>query len=102
MGRQQTVLWAGISVIIGVICLGAAEPQYSKSGQAGSSIEASRDLDGAPTVMIPAGPFTMGSDADRWCRREAISRRVKGQAQPVMALCRKTTLLNCFCDRLYG
>jgi len=42
------------------------------------------------------------SDADRWRRRVAISRRVKGQAQSVMALRRMTILLNCFCDRLYG
>jgi formylglycine-generating enzyme required for sulfatase activity len=62
MSRQQTILWAGISVMTGVICLGAAEPQHSKAEQAGSSIEASRGLDGAPMVMIPAGPFTMGSD----------------------------------------
>ena len=62
MPIQQTILWTGISVIIGVICLGAVAPQYLKAGQAGSSIEASRGLDGAPMVMIPAGPFTMGSD----------------------------------------
>ena len=62
MPIQQTILWTGISVIIGGICLGAVEPQHSKAGQAGSSIEASRGLDGAPMVMIPAGSFTMGSD----------------------------------------
>ncbi|MBC7839386.1 MAG: hypothetical protein H7Y39_12185 [Nitrospiraceae bacterium] len=60
MRRQQTILWAGISVMTGAICLGAAEPQHSKAGQAGSSIEASRGLDGAPMVLIPAGPFTRG------------------------------------------
>ena len=62
MPIQQTILWTGISVIIGGICLGAVAPQRSKAGQAGSSIEASRGLDGAPMVMIPAGSFTMGSD----------------------------------------
>jgi len=62
MPIQQTILWTGISMIIGGICLGAVEPQHSKAGQAGSSIEASRGLGGAPMVMIPAGPFTMGSD----------------------------------------
>ena len=62
MPIQQTILWTGISVIIGGICLGAVAPQYLKAGQAGSSIETSRNLDSAPMVLIPAGPFTMGSD----------------------------------------
>jgi formylglycine-generating enzyme required for sulfatase activity len=62
MPIQQTILWTGISVIVGVICLGAVAPQYLKAGQAGSSIETSRNLDNAPMVLIPAGPFTMGSD----------------------------------------
>ena len=62
MPIQQTILWTGISVIVGGICLGAVAPQYLKAGQAGSSIETSRNLDSAPMVLIPAGPFTMGSD----------------------------------------
>jgi sulfatase modifying factor 1 len=59
---QQTILWTGISVIAGVICLGAAEPQHAKVGQDLSSADVSQGLDGAPMVMIPAGVFTMGSD----------------------------------------
>ncbi len=59
---QQTILWTGISVIVGVICLGAAEPQHSKVGPGVSSVDGSQGLDGAPMVMIPAGLFTMGSD----------------------------------------
>ena len=62
MPIQQTILWTGISVIVGGICLGAVAPQYLKAGQAGSSIETSRNVDSAPMVLIPAGPFTMGSD----------------------------------------
>ena len=62
MRGQQTMLWIGISLVTGVVCLGAAEPQPSKGGQAVLSVEASRGLDGAPMVLIPAGPFTMGSN----------------------------------------
>ena len=57
---QRTMLWTGISFMTWAICLGAAEPQPSTAGQAVSSTEASRGLDGAPMVLIPAGPFTMG------------------------------------------
>ena len=56
------ILWTGISVIAGVICLGAAEPQHLKVGPSVSSVDVSQGLDGAPMVMIPAGPFTMGSN----------------------------------------
>ncbi len=59
---RQMILWTGISVIAGVICLGAAEPQHSKVGPSVLSVDASQGLDGAPMVMIPAGPFTMGSN----------------------------------------
>lgn len=45
----------------GVLCPGTAEPQPMKGGQAVPS-EASRGRDGAPMVLVPAGPFTMGSD----------------------------------------
>jgi formylglycine-generating enzyme required for sulfatase activity len=62
MRGQQTILWIGISFMTGVVGLGAAEPQPSKGGQAVLSVEASRGLDGAPMVLIPAGPFTVGSN----------------------------------------
>ena len=62
MRGQQTMLWTGISLLTGLVCLGAVEPQPSKSGQAVLSAEASGGLDGAPMVLIPAGPFTMGSN----------------------------------------
>jgi hypothetical protein len=45
----------------GAICLGAAEPQLPKIEQAVSSGLENRGLDGAPMVLVPAGPFTMGS-----------------------------------------
>jgi len=60
MNGQQMMVWAGLSLVAGVLCLGAAEPQSSKGGQVLSS-EVGRGGDGAPMIRIPAGPFTMGS-----------------------------------------
>jgi formylglycine-generating enzyme required for sulfatase activity len=45
----------------GVVCLAAAGPEPLKSGQALLSAEVGLGLDGAPMVLIPAGPFTMGT-----------------------------------------
>jgi hypothetical protein len=53
MRGQRTMLWTGISLVTGVVCLGVGEPQSSKGGQAVSSVEASRGLDGTPMVLIP-------------------------------------------------
>lgn len=62
MGVQQTILWIAMSLMTGATCLGATEPQPSNVGQAVSSVEVGRVLDGAPMVLIPAGFFTMGTD----------------------------------------
>lgn len=62
MRGQQTILWTGISVMVGVICLGAAEQQHSRVEPDVPSVGERQGLDGAPMVLIPAGPFTMGSD----------------------------------------
>ena len=62
MRGRQTMLWAGIGLVAGVVCLGAAEPQLSKGGKAMSPAESSRGRDGAPMVFIAAGSFTMGSN----------------------------------------
>ena len=102
MRIQQTILWTGISVMAGVFCLGAAEPQHSKVEPDVPSVGETQGLDGAPMVLILAGPFTMGSEVGRWRRLEDISPMIEGQAQPAMALRRMATLLNCFCDRHYG
>ena len=59
MRGHQTMLWMGISLMTGAICLGAPEPQLSKVGQAVLSVEVNRGLDGVPMVLIPAGPFTI-------------------------------------------
>jgi len=56
------MLWTGIGLVAGVVCLGAAEPQPSKGGKAMLSAESSRGRDGAPMVFIASGPFTMGSN----------------------------------------
>lgn len=64
MRGQHTMLWMGISLMTGAICLRAAEPQLSKVGQTVLSVEVNRGLDGAPIVFIPAGPFTMGRHDD--------------------------------------
>ena len=45
MRVQQAILWAGISVMAEVICLGAAEPQHSKVEPVTSSVEASRGIE---------------------------------------------------------
>jgi sulfatase modifying factor 1 len=60
-GQQQMMFWTGISLVTGALCLGATEPQPSKGKQAVVSAEAGRGRDAAPMVLIPAGPFTMGS-----------------------------------------
>jgi hypothetical protein len=62
MGVQQTILWISMSVMTGVTCLGATEPQPSKVEPVTSSVEASRGVEWRTVVMSLAGPFTMGSD----------------------------------------
>ena len=52
MRGRQTVLWTGIGLVGGVVCLGAEEPQPSKGGKAMLSAESSRGRDGAPMVFI--------------------------------------------------
>jgi formylglycine-generating enzyme len=61
MHGRQMMWWVGLSLMTGMVCLGAAAPLISKGEQAVSSVEAGRSLDGAPMVLIPAGSFTMGS-----------------------------------------
>jgi formylglycine-generating enzyme len=61
MRGKQKICWTGVSLLAGLVCLGVAEPQPSKDGQEVSTAEASRGLDAASMVLIPSGPFTMGS-----------------------------------------
>ena len=60
MRVQQAILWAGISVMAEVFCLGTAEPQHSKVEPDVPSVGERQGLDGAPMVLIPAGSFTRG------------------------------------------
>jgi formylglycine-generating enzyme len=62
MRGTQTIWWTGICLLAGIVCFGAAEPQRSKGGSTVKPVEASRGPDAAPMVLIPSGPFTMGSD----------------------------------------
>ena len=57
------MVWTVVSLVTGVFCVGAAEPQSSKDGQTALSVESGRGGDGAPMVLIPAGPFIMGSNS---------------------------------------
>ena len=61
MNGQQMMIWAGMSLVAGILCLGAAEPQSSKGGQV-LSPAVGRGGDGAPMILIPAGPYIMGSN----------------------------------------
>jgi formylglycine-generating enzyme required for sulfatase activity len=58
----QRMLWVGISLMVGVVCLGAGESLTSKLGQAASPTEAGGGRDRSPMVFIAAGPFIMGSN----------------------------------------
>ncbi|MDH4185742.1 MAG: formylglycine-generating enzyme family protein [Nitrospira sp.] len=61
MRGRYTVLWMGISFVAGALCFVAAEPEFSGNGLA-MSAEVVRGRDGTPMMLIPAGPFMMGSD----------------------------------------
>ena len=62
MREQQTKWWMGISLLIGIVCLGITDPQPSNGTQPVLSAEIVRGRDDAPMVLIAAGPFTMGSN----------------------------------------
>ncbi|HEX2055761.1 MAG TPA: hypothetical protein VHF07_04670, partial [Nitrospiraceae bacterium] len=57
----------GFCILIGLFGSGmlsaaqAAEPQAGQDGQK-RSFEVTKGKDGAPMVLVPAGPFTMGSN----------------------------------------
>jgi sulfatase modifying factor 1 len=58
-------IWVWVLVCLwgtGTLAVGrAAEPQAGKDGQK-LSFEVTKGKDGAPMVLVPAGPFTMGSN----------------------------------------
>lgn len=61
MRGQSLLVWAGFILVSGTLALQAAEPQATQNGK-GPAIEIKKGQDGAPMVLIPAGPFMMGSN----------------------------------------
>jgi sulfatase modifying factor 1 len=62
MRVQQTILWAEISVMVGGHLSRGGEATVFEVEPDVPSVGERQGLDGAAMVMIPAGPFTMGSD----------------------------------------
>src|SRR5512134_747632 len=59
---RRTILLRSVAVIAaGVLSLAAGPPPPAKDGQA-APVESVKGKDGAPMILIPAGPFTMGSN----------------------------------------
>ncbi len=61
MRGWQIVSGIGLALLTGVIGSAAAAPQTSTDWTI-PSLEIMKGQDGAPMVLIPAGPFTMGSN----------------------------------------
>lgn len=53
--------WVGVVALVGVSVLEAADMPAVKNGTA-ASVETIKGKDGAPMILIPAGPFLMGSN----------------------------------------
>ena len=49
-------------VAVGALTLAAGPPPQGKDVQATTTVETVKGKDGAPMILIPAGPFTMGSN----------------------------------------
>ncbi|HEX9135353.1 MAG TPA: SUMF1/EgtB/PvdO family nonheme iron enzyme, partial [Nitrospirota bacterium] len=61
MENRNYVLWAVAILAVGMLSIAAGPSTESKDGQA-ASFQTIKGKDGAPMVLIPAGPFTMGSN----------------------------------------
>lgn len=53
--------WVGVVVLMGVSVLKATDMPAAKNGTA-ASVDTIKGKDGAPMILIPAGPFLMGSN----------------------------------------
>ncbi len=62
MRGRQVVQLIGVAMVLGTLSLGAAEPQAEKDGRTATGETKKKGPDGAPMILIPAGPFTMGSN----------------------------------------
>ena len=63
MGTGARIPWslALMAMALGALTLAAGPAPPGKNGQ-GTSVETVKGKDGAPMILIPAGPFTMGSN----------------------------------------
>jgi sulfatase modifying factor 1 len=61
MGTVRSVPWSLTLMAVGALTLAAGPLPPAKNGQAPSA-ETVKGKDGAPMILIPAGPFTMGSN----------------------------------------
>ena len=61
MGMRKIVHWSVAVIAAGTISIGAGPPPAATDGQP-APVEAVKGKDGAPMMLIPAGPFTMGSN----------------------------------------
>lgn len=61
MARMNMVHWSVIVMVAGLIAAGAGASSAADNGAA-PSIETVKGKDGAPMILIPSGPFTMGSN----------------------------------------
>jgi sulfatase modifying factor 1 len=60
MRRGRTISQAGTGLLLAVLMMGAGEPPTGSDGAAGKD-RVPGGKDGAPMVVIPEGPFAMGS-----------------------------------------
>ena len=61
MARTRILLRSVAVIAAGVLSLAAGPPPPAKDGQA-APVESVKGKDGAPMILVPAGPFTMGSN----------------------------------------
>jgi sulfatase modifying factor 1 len=61
MGNRNLVPWSLALIAIGALSVAAGPPSPAKDGQA-PTFEVTKGKDGAPMILIPSGPFTMGSN----------------------------------------
>jgi formylglycine-generating enzyme required for sulfatase activity len=61
MGAAGVIPWALALAAVGALTIAAGPPPPVKDGQA-PAVETIKGKDGAPMILVPAGPFTMGSN----------------------------------------
>ena len=61
MGTAGMIPWSLALVAVGALTLAAGPPPPGKDGKT-TSVETVKGKDAAPMILIPAGPFTMGSN----------------------------------------